>query len=170
MSQARRRAAICGFVRPLIASAKKSSVVSVRRYCCRNASSFRRTSASSGWALGCALHGRQNIRLALKSIDDARQMAPQRDSQISLKMAPGFGRRQVIELETRSRERPMRDLSLGLITDSLDLVNHIYAPGRLRRERWADYLCRSFRQYCCLKAPFRPAPDRVPSVPAGARS
>ena len=46
---------MCGLVRPLIASAKKSSVVSVRRYCHRNASSFRRTSAiATGlWAARC---------------------------------------------------------------------------------------------------------------------
>ena len=57
---------------------------------------------------------RQHIGLALQSINDARQMAPQRHTQISLQMAPGFRRRQVIKLETRSRERPMRNLSLGL--------------------------------------------------------
>ena len=90
--------------------------------------------SESGWALGCALHGRQNIRLALKPINDARQVAPQRHPQISLQMAPGFRRSQVIKLETRSRERPVRDLSLGLSVDSLDLINHTYAPERLRRE------------------------------------
>ena len=90
--------------------------------------------SQSDGALGGALHGRQNIGLALKSINDARQVAPQRHTQISLQMAPGFRRRQVIKFETRSRERPMRHLSLGLHTDSLHLVNHTYAPGKYRRE------------------------------------
>ena len=47
VSQARNIAPVSGLVRTLIASAKKSSVVSARKNCLRNASSLRRTSA---WA------------------------------------------------------------------------------------------------------------------------
>ena len=82
--------------------------------------------------LSGALHGRQNIRLALKPVNHAGQVAPQRHPQISLQMAPGFRRSQVIKLETRSRERPVRDLSLSLNVYGLDLINHTYAPERLR--------------------------------------
>ena len=56
-------------------------------------------------AFGRALHGRQNITLALQPINDARQVAPQRYSEILLQTAPGFRRSQVINLETRNRKR-----------------------------------------------------------------
>ena len=82
--------------------------------------------------MSTALHGRQYIRLALKPVNHDRQVAPQRHPQILLQMVPGFRRSQVIKLETRSRERPVRDLSLSFDVDGLDLINHTYAPERLR--------------------------------------
>ncbi len=123
-----------------------------------------------GGAVGGALQGGQCGRLRLQTIDDARQVAPQGQPQIAFEMAPRFRRRQVIKLQTRGGEHPMRNLSLGLRGDRLDPVSHTCAPARCQREYSADHLCRWCRQPWCSKDPCRPGFDRAPSVPAGSRS
>ena len=87
-----------------------------------------------------AIQGCQHIRPFAEAIDDPLQMAAKREAEILFESTPRLGCREVVQIQSRRRQTPVRHLPLRLRPNRLHVVKHTYDPKAPRREPWAARL------------------------------